>query len=65
VVNFSPEAAQALVPVPWDALRGQAWRLDDLLSGAVYERSGDGMRDAGLYVDLAAWQYHLFEVRAL
>jgi hypothetical protein len=63
-VNFSPHAAQARVLVPWDELRGRQWRLDDLLSGAIYVRSGDEMRDAGLYIDLAPWQCHLFEVRA-
>jgi hypothetical protein len=63
-VNYAPHAAQARIHVPWDELRGQQWRLDDLLSGGIYMRSGDDMRDAGLYVDLAPWQCHLFEVRA-
>jgi hypothetical protein len=64
VVNFGNHAAQARVRVPWDELRGRQWRLDDVLSGAIYMRSGDEMRDDGLYVDLAAWQCHLFEVRS-
>jgi hypothetical protein len=63
VVNFGHHPAQARIHVPWDELRGQQWRLDDLLSGAIYVRSGDEMRDEGLYVDLAPWQCHLFEVR--
>jgi hypothetical protein len=64
VVNFRDAASQARVRVPWDELRGREWRLDDMLSGAVYQRSGDEMRDAGLYVDLGPWQCHLFGVRA-
>ena len=65
VVNFSDGTAQARVHVPWDELRGKTWRLNDVLSGESYDRSGDEMRDAGLYVDLGPWKCHLFQVRAL
>jgi len=30
------------------------------LSGGVYDRSGNEMRDPGLYVDLPPWGYHVF-----
>jgi hypothetical protein len=63
VIHFGPEAAQALVHPPWDALRGHMWRLEDLLSGAAYDRSGDEMREAGLYVDLGPWTCHIFQMR--
>ncbi|MCK7481117.1 MAG: hypothetical protein M0C28_30885 [Candidatus Moduliflexus flocculans] len=59
------DAAQARVQVPWDELRGKTWRLNDVLSGETYDRSGDEMRDAGLYVDLGPWQCNLFQVRAV
>jgi hypothetical protein len=65
VVNFDEASAQARVEVPWDELRGRRWRLDDDLSGESYERDGNEMRDSGLYVDLAPWQCHVFQVRAL
>jgi len=61
VINFGAQAAQARVHVPWDELRGKQWRLTDAVAGDSYERSGDEMRDVGLYVDLAPWQCHLFE----
>jgi len=64
VINFGPQPAQARVHVPWDELRGKQWRLADALSGESYDRSGDEMRDAGLYVELAPWQCHLFEAQA-
>jgi hypothetical protein len=63
VINFGAQAAQALVHVPWDELRGKQWRLTDALTGDSYERSGDEMRDAGLFVDLGPWQCHLFQAR--
>jgi len=65
VINFRQESAQARVQVPWDELRGKQWRLNDVLSGQTYDRSGDEMRDAGLYVELQPWQCHLFQLRAV
>jgi hypothetical protein len=64
IINFKQDAAQARVQVPWDTLRGKPWRLNDVLSGQTYDRGGDEMRDAGLYVDLEPWQCHLFLLRA-
>ncbi len=64
VINFAQVTAQARVRLPWDELRGKQWRLTDALSSATYDRSGDEMRDAGLYVDLRPWGYHVFAVRA-
>jgi hypothetical protein len=63
VINFRDEASQARIQVPWDELRGKQWYLGDVLSGETYDRSGDEMRDAGLYVDLAPWGCHVFDVR--
>ncbi len=65
IINFRQETAQVRVHVPWDELRGKTWRLSDVLSGETYDRSGDEMRDAGLYVDLKPWQYHVFQVGLL
>jgi hypothetical protein len=62
VVNFGEASAQARVRVPWDELRATAWRLDDRLSGQTYDRDGTEMRDSGLYVDLAPWQCHVFQL---
>jgi hypothetical protein len=64
VVNFGPSHAQARVQVPWDELRGRAWRLDDRLSGDAYDRDGNEMRDGGLYIDLGPWQCHVFQLGA-
>jgi hypothetical protein len=65
VVNFSEATVQALVRVPWDELRGRTWRLNDVLSGESYDRSGNDMWDAGLYVELKPWKCHLFQARAV
>jgi Alpha amylase, catalytic domain len=65
VVNFGPAPAQGLVRVPWDELKDTEWSLEDALSGVAYDRDGNAMLDAGLFVDLASWQCHLFWLRAV
>ncbi len=65
VVNFSASTSQALVRATWDELRGKTWLLNDVLSGESYDRSGDEMRDAGLYVDLGPWRWHFFRLNPL
>jgi hypothetical protein len=62
-VNFSDGPAQGRVHVPWDELRGKTWRLNDVMTGEIYDRVGDEMRDAGLYVDLGPWKYNLFQLQ--
>jgi hypothetical protein len=64
VVNFSDAPAQARVGLPWEDLAGRSWRLTDALSGGVYERCGDEMRDPGLYVALEAWGFHFLTFEA-
>jgi len=65
IINFGKGTAQALVRVSWDELRGKTWHLSDLLSGETYDRSGDEMRDSGLYVDLGPWKCHFFRLAPL
>jgi hypothetical protein len=60
VVNLSDTPAQASIKASWENLGGSTWRLNDLLSGATYERSGDEVLSSGLYVDLGPWGYHFF-----
>jgi len=45
-------------------LRGKRLLLRDLLSAAQYEREGDEFASRGLYLDMAAWGYLLFEAIA-
>ncbi len=60
VVNLSDRPAQARVKVPWADAGGEVWQLADLLSDAKYDRDGDEMHSPGLYVELGAFDSHLF-----
>jgi glycosidase len=62
VVNYGPSAAQAVVSLPVADLSGGQWLLRDRLGPARYERAGSELVGRGLYLDLPAWGYHVFEV---
>jgi hypothetical protein len=61
-VNYGPAKAQCYVEMPFSDLGGCRWRFSDLLGTARYERDGDEVSRRGLYLDLPAWGYHVFEV---
>jgi hypothetical protein len=61
-VNFGAVRGQCYVLLPFAELRGKQVMLRDLLSAAQYEREGDELLSRGLYLDVAPWAYHLFEV---
>ena len=61
-LNYAGHQGQCYVRLPFDDLRGRPVRLQDRLSAAVYDRSGDELAARGLYLDLPAWGHHVFEV---
>ena len=65
VVNLSAAAAQARVQLPCEELRGRRWRLVDLLTAESWDRDGDEMAGAGLYMDLEPWKGNFFRLEPL
>jgi hypothetical protein len=65
VVNYAPNQSQCYVGLPSADLRGRSIRLRDLMGFATYDRNGDDLLSRGLYVDLAGWGYHAFEMTVL
>lgn len=63
VVNLSGQPAQGRIPPGWPDLPGRDWRLEDLLSGAVFVRDGGELAGPGLFVALEPWQYHVLSPR--
>jgi hypothetical protein len=61
IVNFSDNTVQARVQMPWPDLKGDTWRLSDLLSGSIYDRNGNEMLDPGLYVEVGPWKSNFFQ----
>jgi hypothetical protein len=62
VVNYAPNQSHCYLHIPSDELRGSAVHLRDLMSPAEYQRKGDEILSQGLYLDLPAWGYHVFEL---
>jgi hypothetical protein len=62
-VNFSDHASQCYVALPWADLQARRWRLGDRMGPAVYHHSGESLAAQGLYLDMAAWSYHVFELQ--
>jgi glycosidase len=61
-VNYSEYAAQCYVPVPFPELAGRRWTLKDLMGDAVYEREGNELIGGGLYLEVRAWRFYVFEI---
>ncbi len=65
VVNFAAVQSQCSVPLPFGDLAGARWLLEDMLGDAAYDRDGDALVAPGLYLDMPAWGYHVFDVVAV
>jgi hypothetical protein len=61
-VNYAGHPGQCFVALPWLDLADATWRLRDLTGPAVYDREGSSLAHEGLYLDMPAWGYHVFEV---
>jgi Alpha amylase, catalytic domain len=64
-VNYGPTQAQCYVRLPWADVAGSTIVLQDLMAPTIrYERDGAEVSDRGLYLDIPAWSYHVFEIVA-
>ena len=61
-MNCAPNRSQCYVQLPFEELRGQMVRAQDLMSTAAYERDGDELVHHGLYMDLPGWGYYVFKI---
>ena len=62
-VNYSPITSQCYVSLPFPEFAYKQWRFDDLMSKASYDREGNDLLRSGLYLDVPAWSYHVFEIK--
>jgi hypothetical protein len=61
-VNYAGNQGQCYVRLPFGDLAGRVVRLKDLMGPARYDRDGSDLVSRGLYLDVPAWGYHVFEM---
>lgn len=61
-VNYAPHNSQCFVHLPFTDLAGRSVMFRDMISPALYERDGCELSSKGIYLDLPAWGYHIFEI---
>jgi glycosidase len=65
VVNYSDHQSQCYVAIPWPEVEGQTWRLRDRMGSVLFERNGTDLAGQGLYLDMPAWGYHVFDLHMI
>ena len=61
-VNYAGTQGQCYVKLPFSNLANRPVHLRDLMRPASYDRDGNDILSRGLYLDLPAWGYHVFEI---
>ncbi|TFH21388.1 MAG: alpha-amylase [Bacteroidia bacterium] len=61
-VNYAPHDSQCYVQLPFPELSNQSIRLKDQTSSALYVRHSRDFLGKGIFLDLPAWAYHIFEI---
>jgi hypothetical protein len=61
-VNYAANQSQCRLRVPLEEGAGKRIRLRDMMGAGLYDRQGSEILSQGLYLDLPAWGYNVFEV---
>lgn len=63
IVNYADHDSQCYLKIPGAGdLASNNYQLRDQFSAAIYDRPGDLFLSQGVYFDLPAWGYHVFEL---
>jgi len=62
-INYSSDNGQCYIHLPFPELADKQWKFDDLMSESSYDREGNDLLRSGLYLDIPAWSYHVFEIK--
>ena len=63
-VNYAANPSQCYVRLPSQDFGDRQVRFEDLMGAARFDRDGNELHARGLYLDLPAWGYHVFDVTA-
>ena len=62
IVNYAPHRSQCYIRLPFTQVEEELVRFTDLTSAIIYDRQGDELLSKGIYLDMPAWAYHVFDV---
>ncbi|MFW9895340.1 MAG: hypothetical protein ACFFD7_06005, partial [Candidatus Thorarchaeota archaeon] len=65
IVNFSPNLSKAHVRIDNINFGYDKWKFIDLLNEKDYQYEGKNLVEFGLYVELAAWKGHIFNIQKI
>ncbi len=63
VVNYVGYRSQCFVEFFSKELLGNTWHFQDMIGDLNYDRESNDLKTRGLYLDMAAWGYHVFNVK--
>jgi len=61
-VNYAPHPSQCYLNLPFPEIRNSSVWLKDSFGPACYLRDGNELLECGLYLDIPAWSYHVFDL---
>lgn len=62
VANYAPNQSQCFVRVVLPDAGGRTVRFEDLTGPARFDRNGNDLVARGLFLDVPAWGYHVFQM---
>ncbi|MFX1524711.1 MAG: alpha-amylase family glycosyl hydrolase [Promethearchaeota archaeon] len=65
IVNFSPNLSKAHIRIDNINFGYDKWKFIDLLNEKDYQYEGKNLVEFGLYVELAAWKGHIFNIQKI
>ncbi|MCL6258325.1 alpha-amylase family glycosyl hydrolase [Aquiflexum sp. TKW24L] len=65
VVNYAPYSGECFLELPLPYLTDKTWSLQNLMGDEIYVREGNSLLSEGLFLDMPAWHYHVFEFKQL
>lgn len=65
VVNYSPYQSKGHVKLEFLTYGNEEWSFTDLLKDKEYVYQGENLSTHGLYVDLQAWNGHVFNIKKI
>ena len=64
-MNYSPNPAKAHIKINQLDYGSNNWKFSDLLTQKEYVYKGNDLNKYGLYVDLSAWNGHVFDIKRM